>query len=142
MIPELKKRWPNLTAIELSDRSTTSEIDLVRTSATHYDAIVAGVFVRAASGSGRLDLPPTLAALLTDVARTTSRTPKPFVTVLFGNPYVAMAVPTLPAVMLTYDFYDLAELSAVRALAGDTPISGHLPIAMPGLFDAGFGLVR
>jgi len=142
MIPELKKRWPNLTAVELSDRSTTSEIDLVRASATHYDAIVAGVFVRAASGSGRLDLPPTLAALLADIGRGTARTPKPFVTVLFGNPYVVMAVPTLPAVLLTYDFYDLAELSAVRALAGETPIGGHLPIAMPGLFDAGFGLVR
>ena len=29
-MPELRKRWPNVTAIELSDRSTTEEIDLVR----------------------------------------------------------------------------------------------------------------
>ena len=44
--------------------------------------------------------------------------------------------------MLTYDFYDLAELSALQALVGDNGIAGRLPIALPGLFDAGFGLVR
>jgi beta-N-acetylhexosaminidase len=64
------------------------------------------------------------------------------VTVFFGNPYVAMAAPSLPAVLLTYDFYDLAEASAVRALSGEAPISGRLPISLPGLFDVGFGLVR
>jgi beta-N-acetylhexosaminidase len=142
MIPQLKLRWPNLTSIELSDRSTTSELDLVRASAPHYDAVVASVFVRAASGSGRLDLAPALAELLADLARATARTPKPLVTVVFGNPYVVLALPTLPAVMLTYDFYDRAEASAVRALAGESPIGGRLPIGMPGLFETGFGLVR
>ena len=63
-------------------------------------------------------------------------------TVFFGNPYVPMAVPTLPAVLLTYDFYDLAELSAVRALAGEAPITGKLPVALPGMFEAGWGVRR
>ena len=44
--------------------------------------------------------------------------------------------------LLTYDFYDLAEMSAVRALAGEAPIAGKLPIALPGMFEAGFGLMR
>lgn len=141
-LPELRKRWPSVTAVELSDRSTPSEIDLVRASAPRYDAIVACVFVRAASASGRMDLPPALAKLLEDVARTTANSPRPFITIFFGNPYVPMAVPSLPAMMLTYDFYDLAEFSAVQALVGETGIAGRLPIALPGLFDAGFGLMR
>ena len=37
--------------------------------------------------------------------------------------------------LLTYDFYDHAEASAVRALAGEAPIGGKLPIALPGLFE-------
>ena len=68
--------------------------------------------------------------------------PKPLIAVFFGNPYVPIVVPTLPAMLLTYDFYDLAEASAVRALAGEAPITGRLPIALPGLFDAGHGIVR
>ncbi len=141
-LPELRRRWPGVTAIELSDRSTTDEIDLVRASAARYDAVVVSVFVRASSGSGRMDLAPPLVKLLGDMARATANTPKPLITIFFGNPYVPVGVPNLPAVLLTYDFYDLAELSAVRALAGEAPITGHLPVGLPGMFGAGFGLVR
>jgi beta-N-acetylhexosaminidase len=141
-LPELRRRWPSVTAIELSDRSTTEEVELVRASASRYDAVVVSVFVRASSASGRMDLAPPLVKLLQDIARSTQSTPKPMITVFFGNPYVPMGLPTLPAVMLTYDFYDLAEGSAVRALAGEAPITGRLPIALPGMFDAGWGMVR
>jgi beta-N-acetylhexosaminidase len=141
-IPELKKRWPQVTAVEVSDRTPLSDFDMVRAMASRYAAIVASVFVRATSGSGRLDLSPEPVKLLRDLARTTARSNTPFVTVFFGNPYVAAAAPELPAVLLTYDFYDLAEASAVRAIAGESRISGRLPIALPGLFPVGHGLDR
>jgi len=141
-IPELRKRWPNVTSIELSDRSTPSEIELVRAMAPRYDAIVVSIFVRTASYSGRMDLAAPLTRLLLDLTRTTGTSKQPFVATFFGNPYVATFLPELPAMMLTYDFYDLAEASAVRALAGEAPITGRLPIDLPGLATAGSGIVR
>ena len=141
-IPELRKRWSNVTAIELSDRSTAAEIELVRAMVPRFDATVACVFVRAASASGRMDLASPLQALLQQIARQTASTKKPFVAVLFGNPYTAMFLRELPAMLLTYDFYDRAEASAVRAIAGDASIGGTLPIALPGMYEVGFGLVR
>jgi beta-N-acetylhexosaminidase len=141
-IPELRKRWPNVTSIELSDRTTASEIELVRAMIPRYDAVVASVFVRTASYSGRMDLAPGLQRLLQDVTRITAASNRPFVTTFFGNPYAATFLPELPAVLLTYDFYDRAEASAVRALTGESPIGGLLPIALPGMFEQGFGLTR
>jgi beta-N-acetylhexosaminidase len=141
-IPELRKRWPGVTSIELSDRTTLSEIELVRAMAPRFDAVVASVFVRTASFSGRMDLAPALQRLLLDVARQASSSGQPFITTFFGNPYVATFLPELPAMLLTYDFYDRAEASAVRALAGEAPIGGRLPIALPGLFEEGHGLTR
>ena len=141
-VPELRKHWPQVTAIEVSDHTPLADLDLLRSTAPRYGAIVAAVFVRATSASGRLDLSDSLVKLLKDLARTTTRTSTPFVTCFFGNPYVAAAAPELPAMMLTYDFYDLAELAAVRALTGDAAISGKLPIALPGLFPVGHGLDR
>jgi beta-N-acetylhexosaminidase len=141
-IPELRKRWPNVTAVELSDRSSASEIELVRAMASRYDAIVVSVFVRTASYSGRMDLAPPLTRLLQDLARATGGSKQPFVTTFFGNPYVATFLPELPAMLLTYDFYDLAEASAVKALAGESPITGRLPIELPGLAPVGTGLSR
>lgn len=142
MIPELRARWAATESFELSDRTTPSELDMVRTIAAKYDAVVAGIFVRASSGSGRLDLAPQLEQFLKDIARATERRKQPFVSVLFGNPYTAMGIPEAPAVMLTYDFSDGAERAAVKALAGEIPIAGKLPIALPGLFPLGHGLTR
>jgi len=141
-IPELKKRWPNVTSIELSDRTTPGEIELVRAMVPRFDAVVASVFVRAASASGRMDLAVDMQQFLEEVARRTAASNKPFVTTFFGNPYVPMFVKDLPAMLLTYDFYDRAEASAVRAIAGETPITGKLPISLPAMFERGAGLER
>jgi beta-N-acetylhexosaminidase len=141
-IPELRRHWPKVTAIEISDRTTASELDLIRATAAQYDAIVVSVFVRATSGSGRMDLAAPVVTLLQGMARTTAGSKRPMITTLFGNPYVAIGLAELPTMLLTYDFYDLPEASAVHAIAGDAPIAGHLPIALPGLFEAGWGIVR
>ncbi len=142
MIPELRARWAATESFEISDRTTPSELDMVRALAAKYDAVVAGIFVRASSGSGLLDLAPQLEQFLKDMARATERRKQPFVSVLFGNPYTAMGIPEAPAVMLTYDFSDGAERAAIKALAGEIPIGGKLPIALPGLFPIGHGLTR
>ena len=142
VIPELERRWPNVTAIELSDRTPVSEIELVRETAPRYDAIVAGVFVRAASLSGRMDLSGELADMLRRVARAAASSGQPFVTIFFGNPYVATFFDDLPATIVTYDFSDLAQESAVRALVGEQALGGRLPIALGEDFPVGHGLVR
>ena len=142
VIPALKARWPDTESVEISDRTTPSELDLVRSMADNYDAIVVGIFVRASSGSGRLDLAPQVVRLLQDLSRGSERRSQPMVAMFFGNPYTPMFVPEIPAMMLTYDFSDYAEDSAVRALAGEIAIGGKLPITLPGLFPLGHGLTR
>lgn len=142
VIPELEARWPNITAVELSDRSSRSEIELVRETAGRYDGIVAGVFVRTAAFSGRMDLAKALIDLLQALARDADRSGQPFVTAFFGNPYAATFLPDLPAMLLTYDYRDLAEESAVRAIAGEIAIGGRLPISMGTALPVGYGLTR
>ncbi len=133
--PELRQRWPNVTAVELSDRSTREELELVRAMAPRFDAIVACIFVRAS----RAELTAPLAQLMTQLASATREPRRPFVAVLFGNPYIALALRDVPAVLLTYDYYDRPERSAVRALAGEAAIEGRLPITLPGLYETGTG---
>ena len=142
LIPELRARWANVTAVELSDRSSAEELDLVRTMAGSYDAVVLGVFVRASSGSGRLDLGPGVVRLLQDLSAAAARRQQPLVSVFFGSPYAAVAASALPSVLLTYDFGDYAEAAAVRALAGEIAIQGRLPVALGEALPVGFGLQR
>ena len=79
---------------------------------------------------------------LRDVAADAERHSQPLVVVFFGNPYAATFLPELPSVLLTYDYRDLAEESAVRALAGEIAVSGRLPIALGDEFPVGHGLTR
>ena len=141
-IPELRRRYRNVTAVELTERSTMNEVDLVRSMAPRFDAVIASVFIRASSGSGRMDLPANMQALLRALSRQTEQSKKPFVAVLFGNPYTATFLQDVPAIVLTYDFYDRPERSAVKALAGESPIGGKLPITLPGVAERGAGLTR
>ena len=141
-IPELQERWPNVTAVELSSQTPPAAIELVRSTAARYDAIIASIFVRTTPRPGGMDLAPPVAALLEQLIGATAARGQPYAVVLFGSPYTAVALPDLPAVMLTYDFYDRAERSAVRALAGEVPIRGRLPVALADLFPVGHGLDR
>lgn len=138
IVPELKRRWPNLTSIEITDRTTASEYELIRALSRRAGAVVAGVFVRIASFSGRMDLSQPQIALLDSIAAQD----KPFVTVCFGNPYTATFLPKLPAVLLGYEFSDFTERAAVKALAGEIAVRGRLPISLPGMFPIGHGLAR
>ena len=89
-----------------------------------------------------MDLSPDVGRLLQDLAAAASRRTQAFVAASFGSPYVAAALPQIPAMLLTYDFGDEPELAVVRALAGETTVRGTLPIALPGLFTVGHGLTR
>lgn len=138
-VPELKKRFADVTAVEVSDRATAAEMDLVRALARRSDAVVAATYVRIASSSGRMGLGEAQVTLLERLAADATR---PFVAVAFGSPYVGDLAPRVPALLLAYDWTDAPEAAAVRALCGEAPIGGRLPVTIPGLFPVGHGLDR
>ena len=142
VIPELRERWAEVTAVELSDQSTPADAELVSSMAERYDAVVAGIFVRASSFSGRMDLALHVVALLEELATEAVERGQPFVAVFFGNPYPAAALPSLPAALLTYDYRGISEETTVRALAGEAPIRGRLPVTLADDLPRGHGLTR
>ena len=142
VIPELRDRWAEVTAVELSDQSTPADAELVRRMAARYDAVVAGIFVRASSFSGRMDLATHVITLMEELAAEAAGRGQPFVALFFGNPYPAAALPALPAALLTYDYRGISEETAVRALAGEIPIRGRLPVALADDLPRGHGLTR
>lgn len=142
LLPALRATGAQVDALELTDRSTPDQLDLVRLMASRYDAVVLGLFVRASSGSGRMDLAPPVGRLLQDLAAASARSSRPLVALGFGSPYVAAALPTLPTMLLAYDFGDEAEAAIAAALLGQAPIGGQLPVAVSEELGVGAQLVR
>jgi beta-N-acetylhexosaminidase len=59
-----------------------------------------------------------------------------------GNPYVASDFPEVQNYICTFSNSPVSELSAVKALFGEIPIGGHLPVSIPTIADPGAGISR
>jgi beta-N-acetylhexosaminidase len=58
----------------------------------------------------------------------------------FGNPYVLRQFPNVSTYVVAWGQWDVAQRAAARALTGQAPITGRLPIAIPPLHRLGEGL--
>jgi beta-N-acetylhexosaminidase len=121
---EVKKRFPNATLIQLDDRSSPRELDLARSAAAHADAIIVGTFILTSWARGTIELPPQHVALLRELAKLE----KPFILTAFGSPYVLRSLPETPGALAAYDTHDAAQIAAAKAIAGEIPIRGVLPV--------------
>ncbi len=64
------------------------------------------------------------------------------VLVSFANPYVAMSLPKADANLIAWGPYPVSQRAAARALLGTAPITGKLPITIPGVAAFGDGIQR
>ena len=86
-----------------------------------------------------LALPESQAALLRSILeRAAART----VVVAMGNPYLIGSYPRIETYLCTFASVPVAETSAIKALFGEIPITGRLPVDLPGVARRGGGLNR
>jgi len=133
---EFLKRHRNVIEVTIDERTPRETIEVVKKLANLCDVILANGFIRVAAYKGSIDLTEEQLDLL----RALSKSEKPFVFTLFGSPYVLSFVPELPTYILTYEYYPEAERAALRAILGEIPFTGKLPISLPGAYPIGHGL--
>ncbi len=64
------------------------------------------------------------------------------VLVSFNNPYLQLGLPLTEAHLIAWSPWTSSQRAAARAMLGRAPITGKLPITLPGIADYGFGLTR
>jgi beta-N-acetylhexosaminidase len=64
------------------------------------------------------------------------------ITVSLRTPYDLAGYPEAATHLAAYGIHPPTMTALVDALFGLTPISGHLPVAIPGLYPVGHGLMR
>ena len=60
--------------------------------------------------------------------------------VALGNPYLATDYPGISTYVCTFSNLPVSETAAVKALFGETPIRGRLPVTIPGVAQRGEGI--
>jgi beta-N-acetylhexosaminidase len=62
--------------------------------------------------------------------------------VAMGNPYLASDFPKIENYVCTFSNATVSEVAAIKALFGEIPIRGHLPVTIPNVAPRGAGLER
>jgi len=137
-VRNLRQRHPRIIHHEITPRTSPAEIQLIQELAGRVDHVVIGAYVRIAAFKGSVGLATNQMELL----RSLSGLNKPLAFVLFGSPYLLPAVPEIPTYVLTYEDYPGAEEAAAKAILGEIPFRGRLPISLPGFYEAGHGIQK
>jgi beta-N-acetylhexosaminidase len=67
-------------------------------------------------------------------------TGKPVALVALGSPYLLRSFPGVTAYLATFSTVPPSEASALKALLGEIPIRGHLPVTIPNVAKYGEGI--
>jgi beta-N-acetylhexosaminidase len=133
---ELRSRVDALTTLRADTRFVKAD-NLKLPAADTYDLAVLAFFVRVSDRKGNVDIPAEQAAL----AEKIYKNGKPVVTIGFGSPYLVEHFPQAETWLAAFGISDVAQISVARALFGQNPVRGHLPVTVPGVeLKAGFGI--
>jgi beta-N-acetylhexosaminidase len=135
---ELKKRFKNCAQIELRGNAARQQYRQAEQEYKKHDAVIISTAIRISANKGSIDLNLQQVTLLKKLAKGK----KPFVFALFGSPYLLAALPELPSYILAYDYYPEAEIAVVKAIAGEIPFRGKLPVQIPSLYPIGYALKK
>jgi beta-N-acetylhexosaminidase len=101
------------------------------------DAYVVAAWVSVAGYRGNVALGGDFPDLLNSIIATN----KPVALISLGNPYIVRSFPDVKAYMATFSTVPPSEAAAVKALFGLEPITGKLPVSIPGIAPYHAGLV-
>lgn len=135
-LTETRKRAPlaNVTVLDGSMMDADLEAAVQRASpASRY---VVAAFASVAAYRGNVALGGGFPAMVNNLIATK----KPVMLVALGNPYLLRAFSGVAGYMTTYSTAPTSELAAVKALFGEIPIAGRLPVTIPDVAKYGEGI--
>ena len=133
---ELSRRFKSLKVFPASSAMPQSLLSAYAAQTSTCKQIYVAAFVTVAANRGSVNLEGGLGGLLTALIKG----PAPVALVSFGNPYLLKDFPDVAAYAATFSTAATSESAVARAVAGEIPINGKMPVSIPGLAKLGDGL--
>jgi len=133
---ELRKRFDSVITLRADTKFAKAE-NLKLPSVDSYDVAILALFVRVSDRKGDVDIPADQFPLIEQIYRAG----KPVISVGLGSPYLIERLPQAETWLSVFGISDVAQISVARALFGEIPVRGRLPVTIPGEnLKAGFGV--
>jgi len=133
---EVRKRNPKTQYMLLDPTAEEAVIADVLQKTSVCDSVAVAAFVTVGAYRGNVALPGGLQDL---VSKLVSSKP-PVILISLGNPYLLKAFPQAAAYLATFNPSPVSETAVVRALFGETPVTGRMPVSIPGFAKIGDGI--
>lgn len=134
---ELARGGVRVERVRVGASTGARAYDALRERARSADLVLLTVSVAPHQYRG-MELPAGLETLVESLGTAGSRV----VLVSLGSPYLLDAFPSVSAYLLAWSSDAVSQRAAARALLGDAPIRGTLPISLPPDLEAGSGIRR
>ena len=136
-VSQLARLGRRVDTVVLDSRSTDEEVKDALERARKADVVIASMYGRVRSGAANsVGVPEQFARVLKELLEKK----QPVVGVSFGNPYLLQNFPALPTYVVAYGDMPSLQRAAARSLAGQSDLTGRLPISLPGLYARGTGI--
>ena len=135
---QLRTRLDAVTVDRLSSEAAPSLLNQARSRARKADLCLVALFVPLVTGTGRLGLPTPLADWLKGLVRANPSA----LLISLGDPYLIQQLSFFPTYLCTYSHVATSQRAAVKALFGEIPLAGELPVSIPGVAARATGLKR
>jgi beta-N-acetylhexosaminidase len=133
---ELRQRFDSVVTLRADTKFAKAD-NLKLPPPDTYDVAILALFVRVSDRKGDVDVPADQFPLIQQIYKTG----KPVISVGMGSPYLIERFPQAETWLSVFGISDVAQISVARALFGEIPIRGRLPVTIPGVdLKAGFGL--
>jgi beta-N-acetylhexosaminidase len=127
-----------VTTVRVDERTTGAELERLRASVGTGQLVLVSAYVSPREHRGSVDTRGAFASWVETMAAGGA----PLVVLSFGSPYLLADFPSVPAYLLAWGGAEVSQRAAARALLGEIPITGRLPISLPPYHAAGEGLQR
>jgi beta-N-acetylhexosaminidase len=138
---EFRARIPAARVLYVDPRIAAGMSNEVLEAVDQAQTVVAAVYVIPTAGKigNTVAMADATGTLLQQVL---DRAAEKTAVIAMGNPYLASSFPKIETYMCTFSNATVSEVAAVKALFGEIPIRGHLPVSIPNVAQRGFGLGR
>jgi beta-N-acetylhexosaminidase len=145
---QLRMRAPDADVMYIDSRIAEAMTDDVLKAVDQAQTVIVAVYVVPTAGkvvssaNGLANSVSVTDANATLLQKILDRANEKTVMLAMGNPYLAQQFPSVQNYLCTFSNVSVSEVSAVKALFGEIPIRGRLPISIPNIAQRGTGIER
>lgn len=136
LLTEVARRNANIKTFVANPAMPDTELAGIASALSVCKQVYVAAFITVAAYRGSVALEGGLTGFVNGLVKSSA----PVALISLGSPYLLRSFPDVSAYAATFSTAQTSEIAAARAIFGEIPIQGKMPVSIPGLAKIGDGI--